>query len=177
MARSFPFAHLRHWVQLICFSRFVQPGHFGWDKAWSIFDLESSKLGSWPRSKPMIIFLAKSWIDIFAVCFVAMGSFWAEIQAYKSIFDLENSITISWPRFDIWGLDLNRYASFTIRGNGIIFGWDIAKSIFDLENSRLRLQWGSQCYGQGQSNLRHLRLRVQSIYLLFVLFQSFVAEK
>ena len=36
----------------------------------------------------------------------------------------------------IWTLEFNRYVCFSFRGNQAIFGWDIANSIFDLENSR-----------------------------------------
>ena len=36
----------------------------------------------------------------------------------------------------IWGLEFNRYVCFSFRGNGIIFVWEIANSIIDLENSR-----------------------------------------
>ena len=39
----------------------------------------------------------------------------------------------------IWALEFNRYVCCSFRGNRIIFGWDIANSIFDLENARLRL--------------------------------------
>ena len=38
----------------------------------------------------------------------------------------------------IWALKFNRYVCFSFRGNRTIFGWDIANSIFDLENSRSR---------------------------------------
>ena len=38
----------------------------------------------------------------------------------------------------IWGLEFNRYVCFFFRGNQTIFGWAIANSIFDLENSRSR---------------------------------------
>ena len=38
----------------------------------------------------------------------------------------------------IWGLEFNRCVRFSFRGNRTIFGWDIANSIFDLENSRSR---------------------------------------
>ena len=38
----------------------------------------------------------------------------------------------------IWALEFNRYVCFSFRGNRTIFGWDIANSIFDLENSRSR---------------------------------------
>ena len=38
----------------------------------------------------------------------------------------------------IWGIEFNRCVYFSFRGNRTIFGWDIANSIFDLENSRSR---------------------------------------
>ena len=43
----------------------------------------------------------------------------------------------------IWGLELIRCVCFSFRGNRAIFGWDIANSIFDLENSRSRSRWKS----------------------------------
>ena len=42
------------------------------------------------------------------------------------------------PDGHFWGLEFNRYVCFSFRGNRTIFGWDIAISIFDLENSRSR---------------------------------------
>ena len=42
------------------------------------------------------------------------------------------------PDGHIWALEFNRYICFSCRGNRTIFGWDIANSIFDLENSRWR---------------------------------------
>ena len=38
----------------------------------------------------------------------------------------------------IWGLEFIWFVCFLFRGNWTIFGWDIAKSRFDLENSRSR---------------------------------------
>ena len=38
----------------------------------------------------------------------------------------------------IWALEFNRYVCLSFRGNRTIFGWDIANSIFHLENSRSR---------------------------------------
>ena len=38
----------------------------------------------------------------------------------------------------IWAIEFKRYVCFSFRGNQTIFGWDIAKSIFDLEKSRSR---------------------------------------
>ena len=42
------------------------------------------------------------------------------------------------PDGHIWSLELNRYVCYLFCGNWTIFGWDIANSIFDLENSRSR---------------------------------------
>ena len=36
-------------------------------------------------------------------------------------------------------LEFNRYVCFSFRGNRTIFGWDIANSIFDLENSKIKV--------------------------------------
>ena len=42
------------------------------------------------------------------------------------------------PDGHIWGLEFNHNVCFSFRGNRTILGWDIANSIFDLENSRSR---------------------------------------
>ena len=42
------------------------------------------------------------------------------------------------PECHIWGPEFYRYVCFSFCGNRTIFGWDIANSIFDLENSRSR---------------------------------------
>ena len=42
------------------------------------------------------------------------------------------------PDGHIWGIEFNRYVCFLFRGYRTIFGWDLANSIFDLENSRSR---------------------------------------
>ena len=68
------------------------------------------------------------------------------------------------PDGHIWALEFNRYVCFSFCGNRTIFGWDIANSIFDLENSRSR-SWP-------RSRWSHLSPRVQSICLLFVSWQS-----
>ena len=65
----------------------------------------------------------------------------------------------------IWGLDFNRYVCFSFRGNGTIFDWDMANSIFDLGKIQ------GQGHGQGQTWWSHLRRRVQSMCLLFVSWQ------
>ena len=42
------------------------------------------------------------------------------------------------PDGHIWALEFNWYVWFSFRGNQTIFGWDMANSIFDLENLRSR---------------------------------------
>ena len=69
------------------------------------------------------------------------------------------------PNDYIWGFEFNRYVCCSFRGNRTIFGWDIANSKFDLENSRSRSR-------QGQTWWSHLRPRVLSICLHFVSWQS-----
>ena len=69
------------------------------------------------------------------------------------------------PNGHIWGLENNRYVCFLFRAKCTIFGWDIANSIFDLENSRSR-SWPSQ------TQWSHMRSRVQSMCLLYVSWQS-----
>ena len=67
------------------------------------------------------------------------SSVWSKV---KVTFDLQNSKVKVMVKFKpighIWGLEFNRYVCFSFRGNLTIFGWDIANSIFDLENSRSR---------------------------------------
>ena len=64
---------------------------------------------------------------------------WSKV---KVMFDLQNSkvkvMVRVRPIGHIWGLEFNRYVCFLFRGNQTTFGWNIANSIFDLENSRSR---------------------------------------
>ena len=64
---------------------------------------------------------------------------WSKV---KVMFDLQNSkdkvMVKVRPIGQIWGLEFNRYVCFSFRGNRTTFGWDIANSIFDLQNSRSR---------------------------------------
>ena len=67
---------------------------------------------------------------------------WPWKSMVKVMFDLQNSkvklmVKVK-PIGHIWGLEFSRYVCFSFRGNQTIFGWDIANSIFDLENSRSR---------------------------------------
>ena len=63
----------------VCFSFRGNQTIFGWDIANSIFDLENSRSKSWPRSNTVITFEPLSSLDMFALCFVAIGPILAEI--------------------------------------------------------------------------------------------------
>ena len=63
----------------VCFSFRGNRTIFGRDIANAIFDLENSRSRSWPWAKPMVKFEPKSSINKFAIRFVAMGPFLAEI--------------------------------------------------------------------------------------------------
>ena len=43
------------------------------------------------------------------------------------------------PNGHIWSLEFIRYVCFSFHGNQIIFGWDIANSIFDLEKFKAKV--------------------------------------
>ena len=104
-------------------------------------------------------------------------------QRSRSRLTLEIQRSRLWSRSNLMvtfeALEFNRYVCFSFRGNRTIFGWDIANSIFDLENSKSR-SWQ-------RSNLGHSKVKVmvkvkpdghiwglgvQSICLLFVSWQS-----
>ena len=98
---------------------------------------------------------------------------WSKV---KVTFDLQNSkvkvmVKVK-PIGHIWGLQFNRYVCFSFRGNQTIFGWDIANSIFDIENSRSR-SWP-------RSNLMIITFEPQSsidmFAFCFVAIGPFLAE-
>ena len=57
--------------------------NFGRDIANSIFDLENSRSRSWPRSNLMVTFEVLRSIDMFALRFVAIAPFFAEIYSIR----------------------------------------------------------------------------------------------
>ena len=66
------------------------------------------------------------------------------------------------PDCHIWGLESNRYVCISFRGNCTIFGWDIANSIFDLENSRSR-SWPRLLFVSWQSD--HFWLKYSKFHI------------
>ena len=124
----------------VCFSFCCNQTNFGWDIANSIFGIENSRSRSWPRSNPMVTFEPYSSIDMFAFRFVAIGPFWLRYNKFY-IWPWRLKVKVmAKVKHDghIWALEFNRYVCFSFRGNQTIFGWDIANSIFDIENSRSR---------------------------------------
>ena len=128
--------------QYVCFSFGGNWTKFGWDIANSIFDLENSRSRSWTRSKLMVTFGAK--VQSICLLFVSWQSdhFWLRYSQFH-IWPWKFKVKVmAKVKHDgrIWGLEFNRYVCFLFRGNWTIFGWDIANSIFGLENSRSRWQ-------------------------------------
>ena len=82
MAKVTPDDHI--WAQefnrYVCYSFRGNETIFCWDIANSIFDLENARSRSWQRSKPIVTFEPHSSIDMFAIRFLAMGPFLAEIK-------------------------------------------------------------------------------------------------
>ena len=100
---------------------------------------------------------------------------WPWKSMVKVTFDLQNSKVKAMvkvqPIGHIWGLEFNCYVCFSFCGNRTTFGWDIANSIFDLENSRSR-SWP-------RSNLMVTFEALSSIYMFafcFVAIIPFLAE-
>ena len=103
------------------------------------FKIQRSRL--WSSSNPLVTFEAWSSIDMFAFRFVAIGPFfwlrYSKFYIWPWKFKVKVMAKVK-PDGHIWALKFNRYVCFSFRGNRTIFGWDIANSIFDLENSRSR---------------------------------------
>ena len=63
-------------------------------------------------------------------------------QRSRSCLTLKIQRSRLWSRSNLMvtfkALEFYRYVCFSFRGNRTIFGWDIANSIFELENSRSR---------------------------------------
>ena len=110
-----------------------------WSKVGVTFDLENSKV--MVKFKP----IGHIWGLEFNRClpFVPCQSdhFWLRYSIYH-ICPWKFKVKVmakAKSHGHIGGLRFNWYICFSFRGNRTIFGWDIANSIFDLENSRSRL--------------------------------------
>ena len=102
------------------------------------FKIQRSRL--WSSSNPLVTF--EAWSSIVCLHFVSWQSdhFWLRYSKFY-IWPWKLKVKVMAkvkPDGHIWALEFNRYVCFSFRGNRTIFGWDIANSIFDLENSRSR---------------------------------------
>ena len=100
------------------------------------FKIQRSRL--WSRSNPLVTFVAWSSIDMFAFVSWQSDHFWLRYRKFH-IWPWKFKVKVMAkvkPDGHIWSLAFNRYVCFSFCGNRTIFGWDIANSIFDLENSR-----------------------------------------
>ena len=81
MAKVKPDSHIwgLKFNRYVCFSFCSNRTIFGWDIVNCIFGVENSRSRSWLRSNLMVIFDALSSIDMFAICFIVIGPFLAEI--------------------------------------------------------------------------------------------------
>ena len=120
-----------------------------WDTAISKFDHENLRSrSSWvcgQRSRLHLTFKGQGqthWshlrpgVQSICLLFVSWKSdhFWLR---YSKFYVWPRKFMVK-PNGHIWALEFNWYVCFSFRGNRTIFGWDIANSIFDLENSRPR---------------------------------------
>ena len=105
------------------------------------FDLQNSKVKVMTKSNLMVTFEALEFNQY--VCFFVSwlsDHFWlrySKFYIWPWKFKVKVMVKVK-PDSQIWALEFNRYVCFSFRGNRTIFGWDIANSIFDLENSRSR---------------------------------------
>ena len=102
------------------------------------FKIQRSRL--WSKSNPLVTL--RPGIQAICLLFVSWQSdhFWLRYRKFY-IWPWKLKVKVmakDKPDGHIWALEFNRYVHFSFRGNRTIFGWDIANSIFDLENSRSR---------------------------------------
>ena len=107
-----------------------------WSKVKVTFDLQNSSQGQthWSHLRPGI--------QSICLLFVLWQSdhFWLRYRKFH-IWPWKFKVKVTAkvkPDGIIWGLGVQSICLLSFRGNRSIFGWDIANSIFDLENSRSR---------------------------------------
>ena len=115
-----------------------------WDTTISKFDHENPWSRSSVWSKVKVTFDLQNSKGKVMVKFKPIGHIWGlEFNRYSKFyiwpwkFKVKVMAKVK-PDGHIWALEFNRYVCFSFRDNRTIFGWDIANSVFDLENSRSR---------------------------------------
>ena len=104
------------------------------------FTLKIQRSRSLPRSNLMVILKPK--VQSICLLFVSwqsdhFGLRYSKLHIWPWKVKVKVMANVK-PDGHIWGLEFNRYVCFSFPGNQTIFGWDIANSMFDLENSRSR---------------------------------------
>ena len=111
-----------------------------WSKVRSHLSFKIQRSRLWSSSNPLVTFEARSSIDMFAFISWQSDHFWLRYSKFY-IWPWKLKVKVMAkvkPDGQIWALEFNWYVCFSFCGNRTIFGWDIANSVFDLENSRSR---------------------------------------
>ena len=116
-------------------------GHVCGQRSRSHLTFKIQRSRSWPRSNLMVTFVALEF-NQYVCIFILWQSdhFWlrySKLYIWPWKFKVKVMAKVK-PDGHIWALEFNRYVCFSFCGNRTIFGWDIANSIFDLENPRSR---------------------------------------
>ena len=147
MTYSHPFCSMSISLPIVRYSFFqnltmkiLGQGHACGQRSRSHLTFEIQRSRSWPMPNPLVTL--RPGVQSICLFFVSWqsGHFWLRYSKFHIgpwKFKV-NVIAKVKPNGHIWGLKFNRYVWFSFRGNRAIFGWDIANSIFDLENSRSR---------------------------------------
>ena len=111
-----------------------------WSKVKVKFAIENSKVKVMAEVKPIGHIWGLEFNRYVRFSSVAIGPFWARYSKFNTwAWKLKVKVMAKVkPDGHIWGLEINQYVCFLFRCNRIICGWDMANSIFDLENSRSR---------------------------------------
>ena len=142
-------------------------GHVCGQRSRSRLTLEIQRSRLWSRSNPLVTFEAWDSIDMFALCFVAIGPFLlihSKFYIWPWKFKVKVMAKVETDGHN-WTLGFNRYVCFLFRCNRAISA-EILKILY------LTLKIQGKGYGQGQNRWSHLIPSVRSIYLLFVSGQS-----
>ena len=114
-------------------------GHVCGQRSRSHLTLKIQRSRSRSRSNPLVTFEARGSIYMFAFPFLEIGPFlrYSKFHIWPWKFKVKVLAKVK-PDGHIWCLKFNWYIWFSFGENQTIFGWDIATSIYDLENSRSR---------------------------------------
>ena len=130
--------HADNWSQL---------GHYLVDPCtWPWSPNGHSHAHEWPTATPLcnVNRPSNSEIQLFQTLTIKIhgqGPVWSKVKVTINLQNSKVGVKVELIGHT-WGLKFNRYGCFSFCGNRTIFGWDMANSIFDLENSKTR-SWPS----------------------------------